>query len=98
MKIKLVRFPYEDHEVGEVVDLGEETNASLVEFQRAVWIEKGTKKKTSKKKITKTTAQTEEGENEDSSPARGADGKFVSKKKEEEEPEKKGLLNKLGKK
>lgn len=90
MKIKLVKFPYEDYEVGEVIDLGEEKNASLVEFQRAVWVEEETKKKTSKKRTTKTTTQTEEDESEDSFPARGADGKFISKKEEEEEPKKKG--------
>jgi len=90
MKIKLVKHSYMDYEVGEVVDLGEEKNASLVEFQRAVWVEEETKKKTSKKKVTETATQTEEDENEDSSPARGADGRFVSKEEETEEPKKKG--------
>lgn len=39
MKIIIVRYPYEDYEVGEVADFGDEVNASLVEFQRAVWAE-----------------------------------------------------------
>lgn len=39
MKIKLVRFPYKDFEIGEVVDLGEEKNRSMVSIQRAVWFE-----------------------------------------------------------
>jgi len=90
MKIKLVKHPYMDYEIGDIVDFGEEKNASLVEFQRAVWIEEEPKKKTSKKKVTKTTTQTEEVENEDSSPTRGADGRFVSKKEETEKPKKKG--------
>ena len=90
MKIKLVKFPYEDYEVGEIIDLGEEKNASLVEFQRAVWVEEEPKKKPTKK-ATKTTTQTEEddSESEDSSPVRGADGRFISKKEEEEKPKKK---------
>lgn len=37
MKIKLVRHPYEDYKVGEIIDLGEEKNKSMVEFQRAVY-------------------------------------------------------------
>jgi len=79
MKIKIVRIPYMDYEVGEVVDFGEEKNKSLVEnFQRAVWVEEEEKKKPVKK-TTKTAAKTEE--EEDSPPARGADGRFVSKKK-----------------
>ena len=64
MKIKLVRYPYKDYEVGEIVDLGEEKNSSMVSIGRAVWVEEEEKKKTSKKK-----------------PARGSDGKFISKKK-----------------
>jgi len=99
MKIKIVRFPYMDYEVGDVVDLGEEQNRSLVEdFQRAVWVEKEKKKKPRKKAV-KTTTQVEddESESEDSSPVRGADGRFVSKKKEEEteKPKKRGFLGKL---
>ena len=39
MKIKLIHFPYYDHSVGEIVDFGEEINASLVSFNRAVWVE-----------------------------------------------------------
>jgi hypothetical protein len=92
MKIKLVKFPYEDYEVGEVIDLGEEKNASLVEFQRAVWVEEEEKKKTPKKKVPKTTTLTEDSTSEEDAPlARGADGRFVSKKEETEEPKKKGV-------
>ena len=78
MKIKIVRIPYMDYEVGEVVDFGEEKNKSLVDFQRAVWVEEEKKKPT--KKATKTTTQTEDGASEETSPARGEDGRFVSKK------------------
>ena len=39
MKIKLINYPYYGHPVGEIIDLGEELNASLVSFNRAVWIE-----------------------------------------------------------
>ena len=65
MKIKLVRYPYRDYKVGEIVDLGEEKNKSMVSIGRAVWVEEEVKKK----------------------PARGPDGKFISKK-ETEEPKK----------
>ena len=98
MKIKLVRHPYGDYEVGEVVDLGEEKNKSMVELQRAVWVEEEEKKKrTPKKTATKTTTQTQEevveeeeptGETEEveekKAPARGSDGKFISTKDTEE--------------
>ena len=36
-KIIIVRYPYDEYKVGDVVDFGDEVNASLVEFQRAVW-------------------------------------------------------------
>jgi len=39
MKIKLTHYPYYDHQVGAIVDFGEELNKSLVSFERAVWIE-----------------------------------------------------------
>jgi len=55
MKIKLVRHPYQDHKIGDVIDLGEEKNKSLVEFQRAVWVEEGKSKKILKKKRSKKT-------------------------------------------
>ncbi len=45
MKIKLIRHPYGDYEVGEVVDLGEEKNKSMVSIGRAVWVEEEVKKK-----------------------------------------------------
>ena len=76
-----------DYEVGEIIDLGEEQNRSLVEdFQRAVWVEEGKKKST--KKVTKATAQVEDdtSEGEDSSPTRGTDGRFVSKEEGTEGP------------
>lgn len=90
MKIKIVKFPYMDYEVGEIIDLGEEQNRSLVEdFQRAVWVEEGKKKST--KKVTKVTAQVEDdtSESEDSPLVRGPDGRFVSKEEKTEEPKKK---------
>ncbi|HLE48874.1 MAG TPA: hypothetical protein VI819_02465 [Patescibacteria group bacterium] len=39
MKIKIVRYPYYDHKVGEIVNFGEEKNRSLVSFQKAVWVD-----------------------------------------------------------
>ena len=97
MKIKLVRYPYKDYEVGEIVDFGEEKNASMVSIGRAVWVEEEEKKKrTPKKTVTKTATQTQEdvveeepaGETEEveekKAPARGSDGKFVSTKDTEE--------------
>ena len=96
MKIKIIRVPYGDCEVGEIIDLGEEQNRSLVEdFQRAVWVEEEEKKP--RKKVVKTTTQVEddESESEDSSPVRGADGRFVSKEEEVEKPKKRGFLSKL---
>ena len=47
--IKLTNYSYREYKVGEIVDLGEEKNASLVSFQRAVWV--GEDKKESKKII-----------------------------------------------
>jgi len=102
MKIIIARIPYMDYEVGDVVDLGEEKNASMVELQRAVWVEEEEKKKPTRK-ATKTTTQTQsdvteedsekpEGETQEieakTTPARGPDGKFISKE-ETEEPKKK---------
>ncbi len=80
MKIIIVRYPYMDYEVGEVVDLGEELNKSLVELQRAVWAKEEEKKKKLTKKTTKTTTQTEDDASKEDPPARGEDGRFVSKK------------------
>ena len=72
MKIKIIHFPYYKHEIGEIVDLGEELNKSLVSFDRAVWIEpesifskpptqteihKTIKSKASKKKLITNTLQ-----------------------------------------
>lgn len=37
MKIKLINHPYKEYGVGEVVDLGEEKNKSMVSIGRAVW-------------------------------------------------------------
>ncbi|KKR71718.1 MAG: hypothetical protein UU16_C0055G0004 [Candidatus Woesebacteria bacterium GW2011_GWA2_40_7] len=39
MKIKIIHYPYYKHKIGDLVDLGEELNKSLVSFDRAVWIE-----------------------------------------------------------
>jgi len=39
MKIKIIHYPYYDHKIGDIVDLGDELNKSLVSFDRAVWIE-----------------------------------------------------------
>lgn len=44
-QIKLIRFPYKNFEVGEIVDLGEEKNKSMVALQRAVWYDEGEIKK-----------------------------------------------------
>ena len=37
MKIKLIRYPYKEYEIGDVLDLGKEKNKSMVSLQRAVW-------------------------------------------------------------
>lgn len=37
MKIRLVKYSYKDYKPGDVVDLGDEKNESMVELQRAVW-------------------------------------------------------------
>jgi len=37
MKIKLINYPYNSHEVGETCDFGEAINLTLVGQQRAVW-------------------------------------------------------------
>lgn len=47
MKIKLIHYPYYKHEVGDIVDLGEEINNSLVSLERAVFVE-GNQKPTKK--------------------------------------------------
>lgn len=39
MKIKLIHYPYDEHQVGEILDLGDELNKSLISFGRAVWAE-----------------------------------------------------------
>ena len=73
-------MPYMEHEIGEIIDFGDEKNQSLVDFQRAVWVKEEKKKPT--KKTTKTTTKTEDGasESKEDLPARGEDGRFVSKK------------------
>ncbi|MBU0572690.1 hypothetical protein KKH23_02910 [Patescibacteria group bacterium] len=98
MKIKLISYPYKDYEVGEIVDLGEDKNRSMVSLQRAVWVEEEEKKKrTPKKTVTKTATQTQddvieeeekpaketEEVEETKKPTRGPDGKFVSKEETE---------------
>ncbi len=57
MKIKLINYPYLDYEIGEIVDLGEEKNKSMVALQRAVFVEEAEKEKKPKKKTPKTTTQ-----------------------------------------
>jgi len=42
--IKLKNFPYKEHEVGDVVDLGEEKNRSMVDLGRAVFVGKDAEK------------------------------------------------------
>lgn len=39
MKIILTNYPYQDHQVGDACDFGEEVNKSLVGMGRAVWAE-----------------------------------------------------------
>ena len=96
MKIRLIRYPYKDYEIGEIIDLGEEKNKSMVSLQRAVWFEEEKKKPRAKKKAAATTTQAKDDvvEEKEGKPARGPDGKFVSKK-ETEEPKKKGFLSRL---
>jgi len=51
-KIVLTNYPYDKYSVGDIVDLGEIKNTSLVGMGRAVWYEGPTKTKTkSKSKI-----------------------------------------------
>ena len=38
MNIKIINYPYKDHQVGDIVDLGEELNKSLISFERATWV------------------------------------------------------------
>ena len=38
-KIQLIEYSYQDHQVGDVVDLGEIKNTSMVGLGRAVWID-----------------------------------------------------------
>lgn len=45
-----------DYEVGEVVDFGDEKNASMVSIQRAVWFKMSKKKRATKKGIAAKTA------------------------------------------
>ena len=42
-KIKLTNHPYGIYAVGQIIDFGEEKNASLVSFQRAVWADEDQK-------------------------------------------------------
>ncbi len=58
MKIKLIRYPYMDYELGEVVDLGEDKNASMVSIQRAVWFKRAKKKKRAAKSATTSSSET----------------------------------------
>lgn len=59
MPIQLINHPFKDHEVGEVVDLGDEKNQSLVQLQRAIWVEDKPKKKRKKKRASKSKASEE---------------------------------------
>lgn len=59
--IKIIKYTYKDYEVGEVVDLGEEKNTSMVSFQRAVWWDN--EEKEIKDGIVKTTATEPEEDN-----------------------------------
>ena len=58
MKIKLIRYPYKDYELGEVVDLGIEKNESMVSIQRAVWFKRAKKKKRTAKSATASSSET----------------------------------------
>lgn len=58
MKIKLTNYPFEDNPVGTICDFGQEQNASLVSFSRAVWVEEE-KKKPEKKVEGSTTSRQE---------------------------------------
>lgn len=90
MKIRLVNYPYKEYEIGEVVDLGEKKNVSMVSIKRAVWEEEPKKKPIPKKKAVKLTEEPKEEEKaeevnkdetkESDGPARDSSGKFVSKK------------------
>ena len=101
MKIKLVGFPFRDYQIGEIVDLGEEKNRSMVALGRAVFYEPPEKPKPKKPVTPKPKTTTSETKEENilkklltnklgqqvqekkkkaaSTPARGPDGKFVSK-------------------
>jgi len=96
MNIKLVRFPYKDYEVDDVVDLGPEKNRSMVALGRAVWEEppkvepKKEKVEATEEEVSKTdkTGKTETTE----SVEEGKEPKEILKK-----PKKKLIENKLKK-
>lgn len=89
MKIKLINYPYGSYKVGEICDFGEEKNASLVSFQRAVWAEEG--KKESKKIVEEVVEETSKAsEDEHSSPS---DKKFLQNELQQEVQERKLVLS-----
>ena len=96
MKIKIIHYPYQEHKIGDIVDLGEELNKSPVSFDRAVWIEssssifsrpavatetkKTVKAKASKKKLITNTLQ------EQVQQAKKDEGIIAEEPKEPEKP------------
>lgn len=93
MKIKIVRFPYQDYDVGDIIDLGEEKNASLVSLQRAVYVDETPKKK--KKTSTKETTEKEETTKETTSETPTSSTEDEEKSEDGKKEEKKGLWSKM---
>lgn len=77
MKIILINYPYKDHEIGDVLDLGEEKNKSMVSMHRAVWAEEPEKLK--KKKVEEATKENPTSDKT----TRGKGKKKIIKKKTE---------------
>ncbi len=91
MKIKLTNYPYDKYTIGDICDFGEEKNASLVSFQRAVWVEEKFKKTESKvvEEIVKETPPIEEEKQAE------LETKEITQEIPEPEEEKKFLQNEL---
>ncbi|MFH1536182.1 MAG: hypothetical protein ABIC96_03905 [Patescibacteria group bacterium] len=89
-KIILTNYPYQKYEIGDIVDLGEEKNASMVSLGRAVWAEEDNKSKKAVKKETPPPVQ-EKSQTKQSSPAKK---KFLENKLRKQVQERKVELTK----
>ena|SRR3989344_3642727 len=95
--IKLANYPYREYKVGEIVDLGEEKNKSMVSLQRAVWVEVEEKPKTSSARddvvpapsVLETTAVDNPDENESKQETEPVEKKFLQNELKEQIEQKK---------